>query len=637
MMNTKRCFRLVCAAALVVLASFSQAWPRSVSADANETAVDGPNALKQASITAGESHSCALLATGAIKCWGLNGQGQVGDGTTTSRYTPTDVTGLSSGVTAITAGGNHTCALLTTGAMKCWGFNAHGQLGDGTITDRSIAIDVTGLSSGVTAITGGTNHTCALLTTGAVKCWGRNVVGQVGDSTTTIRFTATDVSGLSSGVTAITAGHSHTCALVATGAVKCWGYNLNGDVGDGTTTNRSTPTNVTGLSSGVTAITAGLYNTCALLATGAVKCWGYNEYGQVGDSTTTNRLTPTDVNGLSSGVTAITTTWAHTCALLATGAIKCWGYNGQGQVGDGTTIVRYTPTGVTGLSSGVGPTTTTTTTTTTTVAPTSTSTTTVTPTSITPATSSPPNTNTPTTVATDVSVAQTTTKTTPPTASTTTTAVSLSTTTTVSPATTTTTQPTPEIEQFIGASTDDIGKLAKKAKTNNGAALLINGKAVDVGVRTTPTSMTLTYENASLEVKCFDRDGNELALSSDNSLTVRAGDTVRVTATSFLPTSQINVAVFSDPVALGTVVVDSNGQAKQQWTIPNTIAAGNHTLVISGDLAGVDNTVFGLSIAVNEKSFVARITSSVWTRVIIALGVIGGLLIPANRRRRRNA
>jgi hypothetical protein len=149
--------------------------------------------------------------------------------------------------------------------------------------------------------------------------------------------------------------------------------------------------------------------------------------------------------------------------------------------------------------------------------------------------------------------------------------------------------------------------------------------------------MTLTYKNASLEVKCFDKDGSELALSSDNSFTVRNSDTIAMTATGFLPASQINVAVFSDPVALGTVVVDSNGQAKQQWVIPNTIAAGNHTLVISGDLAGVDNTVFGLSIAVNEKSFVARITSSVWTRVIIALGVIGGLLIPANRRRRRHA
>lgn len=149
--------------------------------------------------------------------------------------------------------------------------------------------------------------------------------------------------------------------------------------------------------------------------------------------------------------------------------------------------------------------------------------------------------------------------------------------------------------------------------------------------------MTLTYKNVSLEVKCFDRDGNELELSSDNSFTLRNGDTVRVTVTGFLPTSQINVAVFSDPVALGSFVVDSNGQAKKLWTIPDSIAAGDHTLAISGDVAAVDNTVFGLRIAVNEKSLVARVTSSVWTRVFIALGVFGGLLIPANRRRRRDA
>ncbi len=144
----------------------------------------------------------------------------------------------------------------------------------------------------------------------------------------------------------------------------------------------------------------------------------------------------------------------------------------------------------------------------------------------------------------------------------------------------------------------------------------------------------LTYRNASLEVKCFDKDGSELALSGDNNFTAREGDTVTVTVTGFRPASQINVAMFSDPVALGTVVVDSNGQAKQQWVIPGTIAARSHTLVLSGDLAGVDNTVFGLRIAVNERSFVARVASSVWTRVIIALGINGGLLIPANRRRR---
>ena len=227
----------------------------------------------------------------------------------------------------------------------------------------------------------------------------------------------------------------------------------------------------------------------------------------------------------------------------------------------------------------------------------------------------------------------TTTTTQPPiasssTSSTTTTGVPL-------PTTTTTTQPPSNIEQFIGATMDQISTLAKTAD-NNSAALLVDGKAVAVGVRTTPTSKTLTYKNASLEMKYFDKDGSEIKLSDDNRSTLRSSDTVTVTATGFLPESEINVAVFSDPVALGTVVVNSNGEGTQQWGIPDTIVQGNHTLVISGDLVGAANTVFGLPIVVNGDSFIARVASSMWTRVFVVLGILGGLLVLA-RRRRRNA
>ena len=362
----------VTAAAMVI----SPASP--IVADMNETAVGSDNFSAQASITAGRNHTCALLSTGAVKCWGSNSNGQLGDGTTANRLTPTAVTGLPSDVTAITTGRNHTCALLATDAVECWGYNPDGRLGDGSTIDRLTPTPVTGLSSDVTAITGGTRHTCALLATGAVTCWGDNNVGQLGDNTTNDRHTPTPVTGLPSDVTAITAGTEHTCALLATGAVTCWGNNASGQLGDNTTANQLTPTPVTGLSSGVTAITAGHFHTCALLTTGAVHCWGYNGYGQLGDGTTTNQLTPTPVTGLSSGVTAITAGRYHTCALLATGALTCWGDNTYGHLGDGTTIHRKTPTAVSGLDSGVGATTTTTTSTTTTsttVAPTTSTTT----------------------------------------------------------------------------------------------------------------------------------------------------------------------------------------------------------------------------------------------------------------------
>ncbi len=266
---------------------------------------------------------------------------------------PTDVTGLTNGVTAITAGYRHTCALLTSGAVKCWGDNGYGQLGDNTTITKLIPTDVTGLTNGVIAITAGYNHTCALLTTGGVKCWGFNGIGQLGDTTTTDRLIPTNVNGLTNGVTVIAAGATHTCALLATGAVKCWGWNIAGQLGDNTTTDQLIPTNVNGLTNGltngVTAITTTAHHTCALFSTGAVKCWGDNDNGQVGDNATTDQLIPTNVTGLTNGVTAIAAGAAHTCALLTTGPVKCWGANSYGALGDNTTNRKLIPTDVTGI------------------------------------------------------------------------------------------------------------------------------------------------------------------------------------------------------------------------------------------------------------------------------------------------
>jgi alpha-tubulin suppressor-like RCC1 family protein len=304
-------------------------------------------------VSASWNHTCALTTGGGVKCWGYNYYGELGDGTTTNRLTPVDVSGLASGVTAITVGEEHTCAVTTAGGVECWGRNEYGQLGDGTFTDRWTPVDVSGLTSGVTAITSGRGHTCALTTAGGVKCWGWNGQGGLGDGTTTDRLTPVDVAGLTSGVTAISARGDDTCALTTAGGVKCWGWNSGGQLGDGTTTDRSTPVDVSGLTSGVTAITAGSGHTCALTTTGGVKCWGWNGYGRLGDGTTTERDTPVDVSGLTSGVTAITANGGHTCAVTTAGGVKCWGYNYYGELGDGTTTDRLMPVDVSGLTSGV--------------------------------------------------------------------------------------------------------------------------------------------------------------------------------------------------------------------------------------------------------------------------------------------
>jgi alpha-tubulin suppressor-like RCC1 family protein len=313
-------------------------------------------------ISAGSLHTCALTSGGGVMCWGDNVSGQLGDGTNIMQPTPVDVVGLSSGVTAITAGGiyakylyywGHTCALTAGGGVKCWGNNNFGQLGDGTTTERSTPVDVVGLSSGVMAIAAGGDHACALMAGGGVKCWGDNTYGQLGDGTTTNSLTPVDVVGLSSGVTALAGGLRHTCAVTAGGGAKCWGRNDYGQLGDGSTTEQHTPVDVVGLSSGVTAISAGAFHTCVMTSGGGVKCWGENYDGELGDGTTVDRHTPVDVIGLASGVTAVATGWYHTCALTSGGGVKCWGFNWAGQLGDGTTTSRSTPVDVVKLSSGV--------------------------------------------------------------------------------------------------------------------------------------------------------------------------------------------------------------------------------------------------------------------------------------------
>ena len=356
-MNGRRVDSVVVHGVAVALLAVGLSVSAPLAAPAGATGVTVP-------LAAGIVHTCALTSAGGIKCWGYNGSGELGDGTTTSSSTPVDVSGLTSGVAAVSASEEHTCALTSAGGVKCWGDNTSGQLGDGTTTMRLTPVTVSGLPSGVTAVATASDHTCALTATGGVECWGSNVYGELGDGTTTNKLTPVDVSGLTSGATAIAVGFDDSCAVTSVGGVKCWGDNAEGQLGDGTTTNRLTPVDVSGLTSGMIGVAAGAGSTCAVTVGGGVKCWGYNSNGQLGDGTTTNRLTPVDVSGLTSGVTTIAIAavpiidtepagLGHTCALTSAGGVKCWGYNYNGQLGDGTTTDSSTPVDVSGLTSGV--------------------------------------------------------------------------------------------------------------------------------------------------------------------------------------------------------------------------------------------------------------------------------------------
>jgi hypothetical protein len=191
------------------------------------------------------------------------------------------------------------------------------------------------------------------------------------------------------------------------------------------------------------------------------------------------------------------------------------------------------------------------------------------------------------------------------------------------------------VEDFMGVSTDEVSNLAQIADNDGGAAIIVDGRAVKVDVKKTLSSMSLRYMNATLEVQCFNKNGDKIPLNGESRFVVRRGDVVRVSVTGFKPGTDVHVAMFSNPTALGTITSDSNGIGRQQWSIPDSIAPGTHTLVATGDLPEVENTVFGLRVVIDQKSLVARLSSSNTVRVMLVLAVLAGLFIPATRRRRR--
>ncbi|MEW2626397.1 hypothetical protein, partial [Streptomyces sp. NPDC048106] len=296
-----------------------------------------PAGTQLTAISTRDFHNLALTSDGRVLAWGGNSVGELGDGTTTNRTTPV-YTDLPAGttVTAIAAGSEHSLALTSDGRVLAWGSNYYGQLGDGTTTDRHTPVEVH-LPAGttVTAISAGYHHNLALTSDGRILAWGSNDRGQLGDGTTTNSSTPVEVH-LPTGaqVTAMAAGGYHNLVLTPDGRVLAWGYNRDGEVGDGTTTDRTTPV-YTDLPAGttVTAMAGGGQHSLALTSDGRVLAWGYNSSGGLGDGTTTNSSTPVEVH-LPAGttVTALAGGGYHSLALTSEGRVLAWGYNVFGQL-----------------------------------------------------------------------------------------------------------------------------------------------------------------------------------------------------------------------------------------------------------------------------------------------------------------
>lgn len=333
-------------------------------------------------LSVGTQHSCARLENGEIRCWGSNTYGQLGNNTTQQQTLPVSALGLPGGAALVAVGAAHSCALMRDSTIRCWGYNANGQLGDGTTTNRTTAVQVVGLSGAVRLFVG-TSSTCARLQDNTVRCWGANI----GDGTSSDRTTPVAIPELT-GASQIVFGQ-HNCAVLSGGTVRCWGANSHGQLGDGTTTPRSSPVLASGLF-GAIQVEIGTSQSCALLQDGRVTCWGL-AFG----SPNVMQLVPTIVPGISGaiqlshtstlacarilggsvqcwGIDALNVISAtpvvasgvatavelksnlnanNTCVRLQDDSVQCWGQNGTGNLGNGTTASTSTPTTVLGLSS----------------------------------------------------------------------------------------------------------------------------------------------------------------------------------------------------------------------------------------------------------------------------------------------
>jgi alpha-tubulin suppressor-like RCC1 family protein len=295
-------------------------------------------------LSCGASHTCVRRASGQISCWGSNEHGELGAGNDTATLLPVAVAGMTDAA-EVAAGQGFTCARRTSGAVACWGSGEGGSLGGGNMNDSKTPVVVAGVAD-AGGLAAGRGHACARTATGTVLCWGGNQSGQLGRGAGQHADSATAalVADLS-GATGLAAGGNNTCAIVASGELRCWGGNYQGQLGNGSAGNEAkaeVPTPVPGLA-GVRAVALSENRACAIVTDGAVKCWGYNNYTAellaVGNRAQ-NVQTPTHVAGVA-GAVAIANGYQSTCAVTSEDALVCWGANEHGRQGIGSQLSAH--------------------------------------------------------------------------------------------------------------------------------------------------------------------------------------------------------------------------------------------------------------------------------------------------------
>ncbi len=311
------------------------------------------------SLGSGIDHTCAVMADTSVRCWGRNDYGQLGVGTTTNRSIPTPVPGLSD-VVSVRGGALFSCALQAAGTVWCWGRNSDGQLGNGTTDNTTLPHLVMGINNAVD-IELGARFACALLATGGVKCWGTGGFGALGNGqgTTSDRYFESipvEVSGISD-ATSLAVGGWHACVVLASGGAKCWGQDTYGQLGDhpfiyGQPVWSNVPVDVA--LADVAAIRAGYDHTCATVASGSLYCWGENGFGQLGNGSTNpnGEINPQLVSDVPGIVELTLEGGSASCVRLADGRTRCWGWSFHGQLGT-TTTVNKTPRTMSGYADAV--------------------------------------------------------------------------------------------------------------------------------------------------------------------------------------------------------------------------------------------------------------------------------------------